>query len=628
MGKGNRNSQQRIEEQLANEEKLLAKENAKKSKKKKDKLVATACVVVALLIVAVLVLNVLSTAGVFIRSQKAMYVEGNDAVTVNGAMMTFFINDAYEQAINSFYENYYYYILLGYMDVDLSSSLAAQVISSTSASYLGDSKLVGKTWYDYFMDNAMDTAIQNAEMYVVYANAAKNIAECALDEDQVNEIKTNVKKIKKSLKESGMNLSDQYGKGVTESDIRECYELMYLASNYAEYLQDKKDAEFKDQTDVLNKFVDENKGDFITAEYLSYTINVSEKTEGSESAYDIAVEKAVKAAEDIKKATNPEEFAKAVLAYKESLKTSSSTTATTAATKEASTEENTEEETTNIQDVIDDLTETKYYETENDVDKWMFETAETNDVYLETVNETVTETEKVTEKTTEKTTETATETKAETETGSEEETTSKPAETKPAVKTYKKFSVTVYMLTKAPDRDYAETHNLAYLITDNKAAAEKFMTAFLASNKSADKFEELAEKYYNELHGIDEDGEHNHDENEAEPVFSYSRDERVKEKYFADDYDAINQWLDSADRKAGEYTEKLIEIKIDETDSSGKKTTKTYYAAVLFEGHDLKAWHADALSGVIAENVEEWYEEESKKVTHNTDLIYSLVSQN
>ena len=154
------------------------------------------------------------------------------------------------------------------------------------------------------------------------------------------------------------------------------------------------------------------------------------------------------------------------------------------------------------------------------------------------------------------------------------------------------------------------------------------MAEFLAlTEKTGEKFEEIAEKYYNELHGIDEDGEHNHGEDGAEPIFSYSRVERVKEKYFADDYNAINDWIDNADRKAGDYTDKLIEIKV-ESGSGDNKTETTYYVAVLFEAHDLEAWHADALAGVVAEDIDKWYKEAKKSVIHDDDFIYSLVSNN
>ena len=616
MGKENRNSRQRIEEQSANEEKFIARENAKKSKRKKDKLVATACIVVALLIVAVLVLNVLNDTGVFTRTRDAMYV---DDVRVNGSMMTYFINDAYNSAVNSFYENYYYYIILGYMGVDFSSSLSSQTISSTAAGYIGDKSLAGKTWYDYFMDTAMRNAISNVEMYVTYANAGKNIAECALDDEQKAEIEKTLKNLKKSLKDNGMSVSDQYGRGVSINDIRACYELMYRASNYAEYINDVKDAEYKDKNETLLNYVNDNKKDFISAEFLSYTISVSEKTKGSQEAFDKAVEEAKAAAAEIAEAKNPTQFAELVLDYEASLKETGTTKETETKTEnnetESSVEETTEEET-EIQDVIDDLTETKYYETDDEVGKWMFESASVNDcrVYDETSTETVTITEKATAENNE--------TEDEDSTG--EETTTEGTTSI----TYEKYSVTVYMLTKAPDKDNALTHNLTYLISDNKEAAAKFMAEFLAlTEKTGEKFEEIAEKYYNELHGIDEDGEHNHGEDGAEPIFSYSRVERVKEKYFADDYNAINDWIDNADRKAGDYTDKLIEIKV-ESGSGDNKTETTYYVAVLFEAHDLEAWHADALAGVVSEDIEKWYKEAKKSVIHDDDFIYSLVSNN
>ena len=616
MGKENRNSRQRIEEQSANEEKFIARENAKKSKRKKDKLVATACIVVALLIVAVLVLNVLNDTGVFTRTRDAMYV---DDVRVNGSMMTYFINDAYNSAVNSFYENYYYYIILGYMGVDFSSSLSSQTISSTAAGYIGDKSLAGKTWYDYFMDTAMRNAISNVEMYVTYANAGKNIAECALDDEQKAEIEKTLKNLKKSLKDNGMSVSDQYGRGVSINDIRACYELMYRASNYAEYINDVKDAEYKDKNETLLNYVNDNKKDFISAEFLSYTISVSEKTKGSQEAFDKAVEEAKAAAAEIAEAKNPTQFAELVLDYEASLKETGTTKETETKTEnnetESSVEETTEEET-EIQDVIDDLTETKYYETDDEVGKWMCESASVNDcrVYDETSTETVTITEKATAENNE--------TEDEDSTG--EETTTEGTTSI----TYEKYSVTVYMLTKAPDKDNALTHNLTYLISDNKEAAAKFMAEFLAlTEKTGEKFEEIAEKYYNELHGIDEDGEHNHGEDGAEPIFSYSRVERVKEKYFADDYNAINDWIDNADRKAGDYTDKLIEIKV-ESGSGDNKTETTYYVAVLFEAHDLEAWHADALAGVVAEDIDKWYKEAKKSVIHDDDFIYSLVSNN
>ncbi len=613
MGKGNRNSQQRNEARLTQNEKLLAKENAKKNKAKKDKLVSTACIAIALIVVAVLALNVLSEVGVFLRAQTAISVKDNKDVTVNGAMMTYFFNDT----VTTWYNQYYVYVMYGLMSVDLSSSLKDQKITSTEASYLGDSSLAGTTWYQYFED----TTVANVETYVTYANAAKNVPECALDADDKAAINDSVKEIKDTLKASGMSIADQYGKGVTEGDIRDCLELVQLAANFSEYLLEQTKDKFEKDDSAVLQFPEDNKSDFYSAKYMSYTISVSEKTEGSQEKYDQAVANAKAAAEKLAAATTPADLAALIMLYKKSPSEfvngeesdEESTEAADAQAEESAEGESEEtEEETDIEDVIDDYTETKYYETDDELGKWMFESAEENDVKV--LEET--ETEVVTVKETEaETDDSENETDSETETG---ETDSN------GTVTYEKFSITVYMLLEKPSMDESLTHNMAYLISDNKEAAEAFLKAFLeSSDKSRDKFEEFAKAEYDKLHKVDEHGDHNHEEDEEEPVFSYYQVDQAKEKYFADDYNAINDWLDSADRKNGDYTSELIVIEI--KDSNGA-VTDTYYAALVFEEHDDAAWYVDAFNGTVNEAMEDWYDAEiaKKLITYNWNVISGI----
>ena len=136
MGKGNRNSQERLQNQAAAKEKQLAKKNSDNKKKKSDKAIAAACIIFAVVIAAVLVLNVLGEAGVFLRGTSAM--EQGDVV-VDSAMMTYFINEY----ITNWYNNYSAYIMYGLINVDLSRDLNDQKMTSTEASYMGDSTLVG-----------------------------------------------------------------------------------------------------------------------------------------------------------------------------------------------------------------------------------------------------------------------------------------------------------------------------------------------------------------------------------------------------------------------------------------------------------------------------------------------------
>ena len=604
MGKGNRKNRLRAETKMLEEEKNLREAEKKKSKKTQGRAIASACIIFALVIVAVLVLNVLSEAGVFLRGQVAMSqteTNSGEEIVVDNAMMTFFINDN----IANWYNNYYVYMMYGLISLNTSKDLKDQKLTATDASYLGDSSLAGETWYNYFVN----TVVENVEMYVTYATAAKKIG-LTLDENDYSEIDTTISELKASLKEYKMSFADQYGKGVTEKDVRNCYELLYLASKYGEYKQDKTTERIEGEeglTTMLN-FRDDvkNKGQFYSAEYLSYSISVSEKKEGSPKLYDAAVKAAKEAAEKIAAAKTPADFAALVKAYEDSLKAEKETSTSTSTS--TSTETETSTSTAETKDPAEEYKETIYYETSDELGKWIFD--ETNPanvgdskVIEETGSETATEKATTTKKE---------ETTTATESGSEKETT------KDGKIVYETYKVTVYLLSKAPDLDRSKTQNIAYLITDDKAAAEEFLAAFLAlkdSEKSRDKFEELAEKQNEKLHAS-----HNHDDpNHKEPVFSYAQADQAKENFFADDYDDLNKWLDDADRKDNSWTDSLIKITVKGSDS---KTT-TYYAALYFEGHDEPAWYVDALQGAVQKEIDDWYQDELKKglINYNWDAI-------
>lgn len=607
MGKGNRNSQKRLENQLANEEKLLAKERAQKNKKKSDKIIAAACIVFALIIVAVLVLNVLSETGVFVRAKDAV---SQGEVVVDAAMMTFFINDH----ITSWYNNYYAYMMYGMISLNMSKDFKDQKLTSNDAYYMGDSKLAGTTWYDYFVN----TVVESVEMYVTYANAA-NAAGIKLSEDDKKEIDETIKELKDSLKEYKMTFADQYGKGVTENDIRKCYELIYLASAFGESKQESIESMLSTEAGeekILN-YRDENKGMFYSAKYLSYTIDVSEKTLKTQEKYDAAVKDAKLAAEKIAAAKTPADFVALVEEYKKSpskfVQDENSTETGTDTEVDSATatekETNTEKETT---DPMEKYEETLYYQTGDKLGDWIFdetEPAETNDTLI--IEETGTEV--VTEKSTTKSTETATEKTTETSTEKSTETGADNGKI-----TYETYKVTVYMLVTLPDLDRSNTHNMAYVISDNKVAAEAFLAEFTASGtKNRDIFEELAKKQYDKLfEGHDHD---DHEEGEKDPVFSYAKADQAKEKYFADEYAALNKWLDEGARKNGDYTTKLIEITIENSDN----TKTTYYAALYFESQDDPAWHVDAFAGATQKEIDDWYKAElgKKLIKYNWDAI-------
>jgi len=113
-------------------------------KTKKDKAVAIACIVFVVLIVAVFAVTAMNETGLFIRMTKNV---SGATIDVDGAMMSFFMNDS----IVNFYNNYYAYMMYGLISLDLTKDLSAQTVSATDAYYTGATS--GVTWYDYFLSS-------------------------------------------------------------------------------------------------------------------------------------------------------------------------------------------------------------------------------------------------------------------------------------------------------------------------------------------------------------------------------------------------------------------------------------------------------------------------------------------
>ena len=198
----------------------------------------------------------------------------------------------------------------------------------------------------------------------------------------------------------------------------------------------------------------------------------------------------------------------------------------------------------------------------------------------------------------------------------ENETTEKSTSTEAGADgVSEKFEITVYMIREVADVDHTPTHNFAYLITDNKDAAEKFLAEFAANGtKSRDEFVRIADEHYDELHAG-----HDHSSGEAEPVFSFASADMAKENYFNDSHSAINNWINDAARVDGDYTAKLIEIPV----SNSNGSTTTQYAVVYFEKHAEEAWYSDAFTATTQEKIDEWYKAELAKglININRDAI-------
>ena len=586
----------------------MGKQKTMAKKSKFDKFIAIAVIALAVIIVLTLAASVMSEMGLFLRVQTAASA---GEVSVDGAMMSFYLNDY----IMNWYNSYGTYASYGYISIDITSDLRKQQFAP-KGSY--DSMFLGAfegTWYDYFMSSVKPTV----ERTVIYANNAKK-NNLSLDNEDWAEINEILESIDTNLNSLGISYSDWYGNGVTKSVVRRCYELSYLAAKYEEkMIADYEDLADNSPDDIV-EYRENNKSDFYTADCLTYTISKTSKGMTDEE-FDSWKAAAKEYANGIAAAKSPEEFVSLVEKYEAESKekettATTGTTATTSATESESTEtESTEAwdkyeteikyETETGSDADNRLNDFLFGKEETDTDGNVVETVKPAEKYEGTIIE---EEGTVTEKATTSSSTTAATESSETESESSSESESASGTTTSGVNTYESYKVTVYFVMDPMHYDTELTHNFSYLISNDKDAITKFIENFNANEtKDVDAFIEIAGKMYDDIHASEE---HEHSDDE---VFSYNTIEKSAAGAFTDNYKKLDQWIEDANRQDNTLSD-IIEIKITSTDSTTNKvTTKIQYGVLFFQDHAGETWYESAKSGLVGEWVNEWYEKEQKE---------------
>ena len=586
----------------------MGKQKTMAKKSKFDKFIAIAVVALAVIIVLTLAASVMSEMGLFLKVQTAASA---GEVSIDGAMMSFYLNDY----IMNWYNSYGSYASYGYISIDITSDLSKQQFAP-KGSY--DSMFLGEfegTWYDYFMSSVKPTV----ERTVIYANNAKK-NNLSLDAEDKAEIEEILKGIDTNLNSLGISYSDWYGNGVTKNVVRRCYELSYLAAKYEEKIIADYEAQAESNTGDIIEYRENNKSDFYTVDCLTYTISKTSKGMTDEK-FDEWKATAKEFANNMAAAKSPEEFVSLVEKYESENKTTTATTTTTTSATEATETESTEAESTNAWDKYE--TEIKY-ETEtgtnadNSLNDFFFGNEETGTDAVEPaekydgtiVEEEGTVTEKVTTAATtatkkEATTESSSESSSDSE--SESGTKAESTTTNSSVNTYDSYKVTVYYVMEPMHFETALTHNFSYLISNDKDAITKFIENFNANEKKdVDAFIEIADKISADLHS-GEDHEHSDDE-----MFNYDILEKSAAGAFTTNYKKLNDWIEAADRQNNTLSD-IIEIKITSTDSTTNKvTTKTQYGVIFFKDHAGETWYESAKSGLVNQWIDEWYANEQK----------------
>ena len=236
----------------------------KKNKMSKSALIA---VIISIVILLSFVLSLLAGSGFFFRIQKGA---SSDNFKVNASMMEYFANSYY----SNWYNQNYYYILLGYINFNPSTPLNDQ--------YTDNAKT--QTYYDYFVQGTKTTV----ETYLKYCEAAKadsTIDYKQLEKDAKEYANTSIKQLKEAAKQysdsyyqtygSTVSFADyirqNFGEHVNKNDIKKALIIEHIASSYYQIVYDRVNAEVDDKRE--DKYFEDNLSTFITAEYLAYSLS-------------------------------------------------------------------------------------------------------------------------------------------------------------------------------------------------------------------------------------------------------------------------------------------------------------------------------------------------------------------
>lgn len=261
MGKSNR-----IKSEKAERAAKVSLVNTKKKKKGAPSWLYTLIIsIVAVFVLVTIVVSTITSSGMLLRMQKAVYSEN---FTVNGQMLTYMFKAQYEQFQQENQSN------LTYFSLDTKKSLKDQKFGDTTAGYGYETMFLGAfegTWYDYFMNQVKEQAVQ----MLIYCEEAKTRG-IELDEAEIAEIDSSISTMESmaSIYGSTVNayIASTYGKGVKLKDVRATMEMSALATKCAEIIGEELRGNITDKD--IDKKYNENKKDYNVFDYVSYNVNI------------------------------------------------------------------------------------------------------------------------------------------------------------------------------------------------------------------------------------------------------------------------------------------------------------------------------------------------------------------
>ncbi len=285
MGKAKR---AKLNRQL--EEQRRAEAEAKRRAEKKENVKITVAVIAVILVVAIIVTTVclivlsVKKTGDYLRGRVSVSTENFE---MNNAMISYFFAD------NFYMQKSYFDYYSSYFGLNTSASLKAQAYSDEMS------------WYDYFLN----AALSNASSILISCEGAK-AAGLELDDTDKAHVEKEIDALKADAEAIEMDfedyLSEYYGLGVKESDVRDALELYYLSTKYYYYQIDGIDISDADITEHFES----KENDYLRVSYKAYSVKPILESGFTEEQKAAAYADAEKYANAIAKAKDADEFDK------------------------------------------------------------------------------------------------------------------------------------------------------------------------------------------------------------------------------------------------------------------------------------------------------------------------------
>lgn len=220
------------------------------------------------------------------------------------------------------------------------------------------------TWYDYFISLTKQYLTQ----LFVHCEAAKE-EKLELDETDYENVNKTIDSIKTSAESKNQKLdeyiTENFGEGVNEKNIKEYLEMTALASKYYEKLYNS----YKYTDEDYEKYYSEHTTDYQYADFLSFTFSFSgsDESSGESSADKDLKDKAKAYAEDISKCKTAKAFKEYIKNYYEN-------------NKALLPSSDSETSNVSVEDLIQEqvnaaVTEKYAYEVTSEAGKWIFDSS-------------------------------------------------------------------------------------------------------------------------------------------------------------------------------------------------------------------------------------------------------------